>query len=248
MVIDQNIDSEKPLGHRFKEQMIESVSTFALKCDISEWPGEGDELFKCIRKFYMLLPRVGLGNQWSDINKSTRRSLIVEHVKNVCEESSTISSNIEIIDNWLVNINLPKIQLGLYARQVEEAYGLICFICGRKIIDGKSIDHVLPLSRGGENIIENYRMAHKGCNSSKNNMMVGDQVVWTPQLLSAELDAIPLRLRYMVFLRDNFKCTDLDCCHGIHTKQEVYLALRNETGICCYDNLRTQCGKCFKNY
>lgn len=66
---------------------------------------------------------------------------------------------------------------GLYERD-----GGVCYICGEKCdwedrkIDGRyftagklypSIDHVVPLARGGKNAWNNVRLAHRVCNSKK---------------------------------------------------------------------------------
>lgn len=57
---------------------------------------------------------------------------------------------------------------------VTDTYGWTCTLCHRPIDpratalrDRLSIDHVLPVSRGGSDAIENLRPAHHGCNSAK---------------------------------------------------------------------------------
>ena len=57
---------------------------------------------------------------------------------------------------------------------VTDAYGWTCTLCHRPIDphatalrDRLSIDHVLPVSRGGTDAIENLRPAHYGCNAAK---------------------------------------------------------------------------------
>ena len=57
---------------------------------------------------------------------------------------------------------------------VTDAYGWTCALCHRPIDphatalrDRLSIDHVLPVSRGGTDAIENLRPAHYGCNAAK---------------------------------------------------------------------------------
>lgn len=46
----------------------------------------------------------------------------------------------------------------------------ICGICGRPILDGEaSIDHIVPLSRGGTNDLDNLRPTHEACNHMKYN-------------------------------------------------------------------------------
>lgn len=52
-----------------------------------------------------------------------------------------------------------------------------CHICGKKIsrnlkfpdVMSATVDHVIPLSRGGEHSMQNVRAAHMGCNCSKRN-------------------------------------------------------------------------------
>lgn len=55
--------------------------------------------------------------------------------------------------------------------------GFICALCGSQV-DMKlrfpdslsaSVDHVLPLSKGGDDTLSNVSLAHLGCNSSKSN-------------------------------------------------------------------------------
>ena len=57
---------------------------------------------------------------------------------------------------------------------VTGTYGWTCTLCHRPIDphatalrDRLSIDHVLPVSRGGTDAIENLRPAHYGCNAAK---------------------------------------------------------------------------------
>lgn len=46
---------------------------------------------------------------------------------------------------------------------------IICPICGRRIYknDELSIDHTIPLSKGGEDKIKNMKAAHLSCNLKK---------------------------------------------------------------------------------
>lgn len=51
-------------------------------------------------------------------------------------------------------------------------YGAVCYICGESFKSMKEItfDHFIPLSRGGGDLLENYRLAHFSCNQLKNDM------------------------------------------------------------------------------
>lgn len=51
--------------------------------------------------------------------------------------------------------------------------GRRCAICGRKIkdLEDLTVDHIVPLAKGGKNVIENYQLAHKACNEEKGSMM-----------------------------------------------------------------------------
>lgn len=52
-------------------------------------------------------------------------------------------------------------------------HGRYCAICGKKIrtFDDLTVDHIIPLSKGGKNEIENCQLAHKRCNSIKSDKM-----------------------------------------------------------------------------
>lgn len=69
----------------------------------------------------------------------------------------------------------PVIEL-VRSSVVAERDGWICHICGEPVPDEQfpspkspSMDHVIPLSRGGEHSYANVRLAHFGCNAGKKN-------------------------------------------------------------------------------
>lgn len=48
-----------------------------------------------------------------------------------------------------------------------------CWLCGGFVPEGdKSVDHVVPLSKGGSEDRLNLRLAHKRCNTSKHDRIV----------------------------------------------------------------------------
>lgn len=52
-------------------------------------------------------------------------------------------------------------------------HGAVCWICELPFESMKEItfDHYVPLSKGGLDLLENYRLAHFKCNQLKNDMM-----------------------------------------------------------------------------
>ena len=64
---------------------------------------------------------------------------------------------------------------GRLARLWVEYHG-ICALCGNRIMPmaAASIDHIIPLSRGGTNHNRNLQLAHAVCNQRKGNAVVHD--------------------------------------------------------------------------
>lgn len=52
-------------------------------------------------------------------------------------------------------------------------YGKRCAICGKKIcsLDDLTVDHIVPLAKGGKNEIRNCQLAHKSCNAAKSDIL-----------------------------------------------------------------------------
>ena len=54
-------------------------------------------------------------------------------------------------------------------KQLINKNGAVCAICGKPIETMKdcTIDHIIPISKGGLTTIENCQLAHKNCNVTK---------------------------------------------------------------------------------
>ncbi len=53
-----------------------------------------------------------------------------------------------------------------------EKYGMKCFWCGTSLTpETITIDHYIPLSRGGSNKIKNLRLACRRCNQNRGNAL-----------------------------------------------------------------------------
>jgi 5-methylcytosine-specific restriction endonuclease McrA len=62
--------------------------------------------------------------------------------------------------------------LRLNKRRVFKAADGICGICSNPVKFGQmTIDHIIPLSRGGHNIYDNVQPAHSLCNHLKGNLL-----------------------------------------------------------------------------
>ena len=75
----------------------------------------------------------------------------------------------------LKTANTPKEELltaGQWRTIVEE-YGHRCAYCGREL-NKPTMDHVLPLSKGGKHTRENVVPSCQGCNSSKNGKLLSE--------------------------------------------------------------------------
>jgi len=71
-----------------------------------------------------------------------------------------------------------------------------CWYCGACVGDSITIDHVVPLARGGSGSRENLVPACKPCNSSKNATLVTDWLLSKP-----ELEFNPCKKRYGLMTR-----------------------------------------------
>lgn len=67
----------------------------------------------------------------------------------------------------------PKKRAKVWAR-----YGDQCYLCGKKGAD--TIDHIIPINKGGSHEFKNLRPAHSSCNKEK-----GDKIVVLPEELEA---------------------------------------------------------------
>lgn len=227
---------------QLRDQFVDRTNGFKLNdAIVTALPFE-DNLLQSIRRFYLLLPKAGISLAWASQLKPKRRSIIQRHLESVCQSVS--QENIREVDRWLTCRISAREDLKYYGRTLEETYGKLCFICGKKIKDYATVDHIFPFSKGGATELENLILAHRDCNSSKGAYHPGEMMRWAPDDYSAGPSEVDQRLKYLVFLRDNFTCQQPECGNGLFSAHEIAITLRHSTGISCYDNLKTVCINC----
>ena len=62
-------------------------------------------------------------------------------------------------------------------KQLINSKGAVCALCGKPITNMKdcTIDHIIPISKGGLTTIENCQLAHFKCNQERGNDQQFDQ-------------------------------------------------------------------------
>lgn len=70
---------------------------------------------------------------------------------------------------WRRNLSRPR---RWQKNHLVTKYGAVCYICNSPFEKSKDItfDHWVPVTKGGEDKLENYRLAHYQCNQLKGNM------------------------------------------------------------------------------
>jgi 5-methylcytosine-specific restriction endonuclease McrA len=69
---------------------------------------------------------------------------------------------------------------GLWVEKILETYGFICYLCNdpidmklpRTSKRGATVDHIIPLSRGGSDELDNLRLTHWSCNMKKSDKLI----------------------------------------------------------------------------
>lgn len=84
----------------------------------------------------------------------------------------------------LKNARIEKVSY----RRVLERDGMHCYLCGGDVTkETLSFDHVIPLSKRGEHSEMNLKVAHRRCNSRKNDTQLWElgPWAWTPMEVAA---------------------------------------------------------------
>ncbi len=110
-----------------------------------------------------------------DLSKTIENIFVINDSYKKCRRNQLIkqevqSKNIELQHKLNVN-NSDRIVFSKQTKRlVLDKYNGVCPLCGEAIQDNDvSIDHIIPLSRGGTNDLDNLRPTHAICNRMKNN-------------------------------------------------------------------------------
>jgi len=230
-------------------RLINRTKGFPLIKRVKNACNDEHDIISSIRCYYILIPHAGYDNkEWLKWNRIRRRKVISSHLEKVCEKNKIQETHIQQIDFWMTTrLERSSGLLEKFGRELEKKYGGICFYCGQKIETNRTIDHIFPFSKGGEDTIDNFMLMHQDCNSSKNDQVPGEATEWVNSDPLTTLELIDKRLRFLVFLRDNFRCQRLGCQEGIQTKCEIFVEKKYATGLLSYDNLQTCCINCKEN-
>ena len=70
--------------------------------------------------------------------------------------------------------------LSFIRRQLINSKGNVCALCGKPIKDMKdcTIDHIIPLSKGGQTTLENCQLAHAKCNQKKADKILDKEKIF----------------------------------------------------------------------
>lgn len=72
---------------------------------------------------------------------------------------------------------------------VVKQHDFICHVCGEKVSlqlglsETLSLDHIIPMSRGGNNSKSNVAPAHRRCNQNRTNMTVEEFDSWLKRVI-----------------------------------------------------------------
>lgn len=69
-------------------------------------------------------------------------------------------------------------------------YGQVCHLCSDASRPADSADHIIPVSLGGDNTIDNCRPAHKECNAQRQAMSLADWYSRTEAQYIAAVDVV----------------------------------------------------------
>jgi len=110
------------------------------------------------------------------------------------QEISALEWAIPILENKIVEEfgELPpsrypmyKHEYADYVTKLKERDGAVCYLCNLPLGTDISIDHVVPISKGGKDDMENYKLTHAKCNLKKGSSDLSNYLQGKPAALNS---------------------------------------------------------------
>lgn len=196
------------------------------------------------------------------ITTREKRKRVAEHLK-ILYKAKPTDSEIDVVLRRLVNLAIAathtreeiedRARRGQFRVENWKRVGR-CEVCGFQFLDAGSatVDHILPLSLGGDDAEINWQLLCRLCNDQKSHHFgCGDlrriDILTNVHYfnLSAKeqlstLSAPHLPLRYQLFERSERKCI----CGTRSSLTKLYLSASDTTCILNADNLQVLCERC----
>jgi 5-methylcytosine-specific restriction endonuclease McrA len=139
-----------------------------IKSKTQEWQKNNPEKYK------LLMEKCYLRNKENYIKRAKKWSKENPLKMTVCRFNWRRNNPLKIKEYSISRrkLGIPNIKdlQKVYELNIIKYGTLTCVLCEKPIAFGEdSIEHLLPLTRGGTNELENLGIAHKKCNFSKNN-------------------------------------------------------------------------------
>lgn len=216
-----------------------------------------------MHKFNTYIKEVPL-NFLSFYKKSTKKEEVAKHLKELYGETNFSNADVECVLKRIINLarNATNCREDyeetlLQAEFKNKQWDIIkrCEICGIKFNNQyeTSLEHVLPLSLGGDDNETNWQLLCKRCNHDKDSFFGIANVdrisihthakIYSFSSLEEQINNVPKNYRYQVMEKNNRKCCE---CDNTHTNAELFVTVKNYKEIVTYDNLYTLCEECIK--
>lgn len=116
--------------------------------------------------------------KWREANRDRHRAVAIEWYRSNRERQAAnhkrwVAANRERANERtrrrIAKLRNARVE-SIDANAVYERDGWMCGLCGAVVVRGEeSIDHILPISLGGDHTWDNVQLAHRRCNSAKGN-------------------------------------------------------------------------------
>jgi len=155
--IDWYSDSFYKEGEKYKDPLNTSKADYRVLRGGSWDHYYGDEYFRSACRH-----RTDPGRHFNDYGFRLVRTVEMNKKKMANQVRQSLKKGGGILKKQTIQL--------LYEDNIKKYGTLTCYLCDKSIEFGKdSLEHKMPLSRGGSNNYENLAVAHRSCNSRKHN-------------------------------------------------------------------------------